>query len=795
MTPPGNRYSPTLFVALVGLALTMAMFNAAREWDEKRFIGDFEKSSHDRVSAIRRGIETSVQDVEALGSLFDASGEVEREEFGTFARNMLRDSPHIQALEWIPRVPASERAFYEEMARKSGFDGFRFTVREKQGKMVEAGRREEYFPVYYLEPYKGNEAAVGFDHASNETRLEALELARRSGRITTTDRITLVQETGEQFGFLIFRPVYEKYPPPGARGERRARLKGFALGAFRIGDLVDLSLSYLETQGIEIHVFDKTTFPENRLLHNRCCPIHGVEREGLAPSVEELETGIYYSETIQVANRQWLVICKPCGACGSAGSDWHLWGVLVGGTMLSALSASYVGTLRDKTEQARKHAREIERQSYHDSLTGLPNRQFLLEKLRHSLARLGREDNYRFSLLYLDLDRFKIINDSLGHAAGDMMLSAVARRIKKHTRTVDTFARLGGDEFALLLENATVKSAAKIAERMQGILLRPFLLDGREVFTSVSIGIASSQSGYENPEDILRDADTAMYRAKAGGKAHFAVFDMAMHHEMVETMNLEADLRRAMEKEELGVHFQPIVSLASGRIVGAEALMRWNHPSRGLISPGKFIPLAEEIGQIEPMGRWILKTACRQNRLWREAGYRDLKVTVNMSVRQFRDEKLIRFIESTLKRNRLSPGSLELEITESIAIESTGQMQEMLRRLAVSGVRIGLDDFGTGFSALDTLKRFPISTVKLDKSFVFDIMHEVCAAELARAVISMADAIGLNVVAEGVETREQMEFLRSAGCREMQGFLFSPAVTAEEFLTMLRQDKRLRFGT
>jgi diguanylate cyclase (GGDEF)-like protein len=558
---------------------------------------------------------------------------------------------------------------------------------------------------------------------------------------------------------------------------------------------VDLSLSYLENHGIKTYVFDGSAPAGSSFLHLNCPKVAAEEEEDeeAAPSIEKLETGIHYSETIQVANRQWLVIFKPCDLCESNWIAWHPGAVMAGGFMFSLLSAFYVGALGDKAEQARRHAEENERQSYHDSLTGLPNRKFLVEKLHHAFARLAREEDYRFSLLYLDLDRFKIINDSLGHAASDTMLCAVAERLKKHTRAVDTVARLGGDEFALLLENLSAKSAARVAERMQEVLSRPFLLGGREVFSSVSIGIAFSQTHCENPQDILRDADTAMYRAKASGKARFAVFDKAMHNEMVETMALEADIRRAMERRELEAHFQPIVSLESGRIVGAEALMRWHHPTRGPISPVKFIPLAEETGHIESMGKWMMKTACRQNTLWRAAGHGNMRVAVNMSVRQFRQDNLLRFIEGTLRRNRLSPDRLELEITESMAVESNGRMKEMLHELAARGVRIGLDDFGTGFSALDTLKRFPISTVKLDRSFVSDMMHDSCAAELARAIITMAGALGLNVIAEGVETKEQMEFLRLAGCREMQGYLFSPAVTAEEFLAMLKEGRRLVF--
>ncbi len=397
-----------------------------------------------------------------------------------------------------------------------------------------------------------------------------------------------------------------------------------------------------------------------------------------------------------------------------------------------------------------------------------------------------RRPEQRFAVLFLDLDRFKMINDSLGHTVGDQLLIAIARQLERCLRTGDTVARLGGDEFAILLHDIEhFDDAIRVAERVLHELNSPFNLGGHEVFTTASIGIALSNTRYETAEDVLRDADTAMYRAKADGKARYEVFDMVMHARVVALLQLENDLRRAIEREEFCLHYQPIVALADGRVTGFEALVRWPHHERGLVRPAEFIPLAEETGLIVPLGRWVLREACAQMQSWQQLSpaHRRLKLSVNLSGKQFAQADLCEQIERALADTNFDPRCLQLEITESVLMENAKAVVPMLSRLRDLGVELAIDDFGTGYSSLSYLRRFPIHTLKIDRSF---IMRDDCEnAEIVRTIILLARNMRKEVVAEGVETPAQLATLRALDCAYAQGYLFSPpqdVATTEQML-------------
>lgn len=431
--------------------------------------------------------------------------------------------------------------------------------------------------------------------------------------------------------------------------------------------------------------------------------------------------------------------------------------------------------------------------AFHDALTGLPNRALFMDRLGLSLGRAKRPGTSLFAVLFLDLDRFKVVNDSLGHTIGDKLLVAVVKRLKRCLRPGDTLARFGGDEFALLLaEVKKIGGAIRVAERIKEALAAPFNLDGHEVFTTASIGLTMGRTDYARPEDFLRDADAAMYRAKAQGRARYEIFDSRMHARAVTLLHLESDLRRAIGHHELSIHYQPIISLQTGSITGAEALLRWQHPQRGFVSPGEFIPMAEETGLIRPVGEWVLQAACAQAMAWRADGYSGLRVTVNFSSRQFEYENIQELIRKVLKETGLAPQTLELEITESMAIRDGELGARTLNELRGIRIRISIDDFGIGSSSLAYLKRLPIATLKIDRSFVRDLATDhPDDASITSAIIAMAHGLKLNVVAEGVETEGQLAFLRSQQCDEMQGYLFSPPVPAEAFSKLLREGHSL----
>ena len=418
--------------------------------------------------------------------------------------------------------------------------------------------------------------------------------------------------------------------------------------------------------------------------------------------------------------------------------------------------------------------------SLHDSLTGLPNRALFLDRLSHAGQRSARRGGRPFTVLFIDVDDFKVVNDSLGHLVGDRLLTAVGERISGCLRAEDTVARLGGDEFAVLLENSDRGLATATAERLLETLHAPFaLLEGQYVHVSASIGLVSTCGSAGAPEELLRDADVAMYRAKAEGKHRYVVFEPAMRDRLQARSELESELRLAVGSEQFCVHYQPVVDAARGTVVGTEALLRWEHPRRGPIPPSEFVPLAEDTGLITELGAQVLREACRQTAQWRRTpGLADLTVSVNLSPRQLQEPRLLEDVQQALTASGLPAGALVLEITESLLVRDVQQASDRLNSLKALGVRLAVDDFGTGYSSLSYLSRLPVDILKVDKAFVAGIADEDSAGKLAWAVLALAASLDLETVAEGVETPEQAEALLAQGCTHLQGFLYSRPVPA-----------------
>jgi diguanylate cyclase (GGDEF)-like protein len=418
----------------------------------------------------------------------------------------------------------------------------------------------------------------------------------------------------------------------------------------------------------------------------------------------------------------------------------------------------------------------------HDALTGLPNRSLFTERLRHAMRRAARHPDDLFAVLFLDLDRFKDVNDNLGHFAGDELLRAVARRLEACIRPEDTVARLSGDEFAILLESITDTSdAGRVAERIEEALSFPINLAGAEVTTSASMGIVTSSMSHDQPEQLLRSADMAMYRAKAAGRARYEMFDRAMHTDALERLRLETDLRRAVEQGEFLLHYQPVVSLRTGRVTGLEALIRWQHPERGLVHPADFIPIAEETGLILPIGKWVLLEACERIKAWQEAYPRKEPLTmgVNLSVKQFAQPDLIDQIKTAIETTGVAPGSLQLEITESSIIDKGRAAISILSRIRELGPQVYLDDFGTGYSSLSYLHGLPIDAIKIDRAFVSSMDTDDKNLRLVRTILTLAEIVGVRAEAEGISTSEQLRELRALNCEQGQGYLFSAPITRD----------------
>lgn len=447
----------------------------------------------------------------------------------------------------------------------------------------------------------------------------------------------------------------------------------------------------------------------------------------------------------------------------------------------------YVAILQDISE-TRRYQEELARQANYDALTNLPNRNLLSDRISHAVSRARRYER-AVAVCLVGLDKFRLVNDSLGHALGNDLLRAVAARLQSRFRVVDTLARLGGDAFALVLvDEATEPVMAGEMQRILDTFSEPFAVEERELFVTASVGVALYPQDGRTAEALLKRAEIAMHRAKDQGGNTFQMFTREMDARIAERMSLENKLRRSLERNEMLLHYQPQTDLRTGRITGAEALVRWKHPELGMVPPAKFIPLAEETGLVIPIGDWVLRTACAQNRAWQQDGLRSITVSVNISARQFRQQDLADSVTAALRDTGLDPLHLELELTESIIMHDAEEVIAILQKLKAMGVKLAIDDFGTGYSSLSYLRRFPVDRLKIDQSFVRDIPADPDAAAIAQSVISLGQNLNLRVIAEGVDNSQQYTFLRERGCDEIQGYLIGRPVPAEEFKAVLEKE-------
>ena len=486
-----------------------------------------------------------------------------------------------------------------------------------------------------------------------------------------------------------------------------------------------------------------------------------------------------------------------CMVKGGVDGSWLA--ALVGLASLSLLSMTLLLSVVDSRLAARTAGlvrslsnanRQLHHLALHDSLTRLPNRSLLEDRICQAIAGSERSGK-RFALMFLDLDRFKTINDSLGHHYGDKLLQGVAERLTQCLRAEDTVARLGGDEFVVLLgELASPTVAASIAQKLLDRLARPIAVEGQEQNVSVSIGISMYPDDGAQLRDLMSNADSAMYHAKKMGRANYQFFTPQMNAAAGARLLLEKDLRRALDQGEFVLHYQPKVDVATGAVHAMEALVRWRSAERGLVPPNEFIPVAEEIGLIIPLGAWVLREACRQNRAWQLAGLPTMRVAVNLSAYQFAQNNLPEFVAGVLEEAGMAPSCLELEVTESVVMHNPAEAAQILERLHAQGIHISVDDFGTGYSSLSYLKQFRLDTLKIDRSFVRDISSDADDAAIVKSVIALAHSLRLRVIAEGVETDEQLAYLRELGCDQYQGYLSSKPLPADEFEAMLRASAR-----
>jgi diguanylate cyclase (GGDEF)-like protein/PAS domain S-box-containing protein len=1165
----------TWVMILGGLMLTAIAFAVVRDWERQKLQSDFSIAVENRYAALEREVKSGIEVLSSIRAFYLHAKVVTRSEFHNFAESLLLKHPGIQALEWIPHVPYSQREEYEKAAQRDGFKDFQITEQSARDKIVKAGKRSEYFPVYFVEPYKGNESALGYDLASDPLRRETLERSRDTGGIAATARITLVQEEKGQSGFLVIYPVYKRNMPVDSSQNRKNNIRGFAVGVFRIHDIIKRSFTYLNPEGIDVYLYDNSAQGKERFLHFH--PAHTRETTDSLHNEEPApDGGLNITRTLKVADREWQILFVATPDYIARGKTWQPWGVLLAGLFLTGLLAgfsivvdrraeeltksnelllqeiagrrkteealrlseekyrwmldnmtdvitvmdmnlrfTYVspsimrmrgytaeeavaqtfeqvmtpeslkisakvfeeemrleasgtadpdrirsvvveqyrkdgsivsmenhlsfmrdeakkpvgiisvshditerkraeseiqalarfpsenpnpvlriarnGTLlyaneaglsqlpdwhlnvgqgvpfmirdfvteamtsgktrlfdiehrgqvysffiapiadagyanmygrditdrkqaedelrlseerfrrifdegpfgmsiekpdrtiiaankalcellgyteqelagqniadityeedREKSKEllgqlfanstpvfrlekryvrkdgtilwanttisaihgkegnvlyglaiiedltARQQAKEkIHLLSYYDKLTGLPNRAFYKELVERSIEHAQRHKEI-FALIYIGLDNFKRINDTLGHSVGDLLLKAVADRLTNTLRksdyvarsaeheTVNVVSRIGGDEFIVLAQDLNqAQDAARTSRRLLEEMSAPYDLRGREVFITVSIGISLYPDDGTDVDDLLKNAEKAMRYTKSEGKNRYHFYSSSMHSSVMELLTMENDLHRALERNELVLYYQPKVDAATRVVMGMEALIRWNHPDRGLIPPMQFIPIAETSGLILPIGEFVIRTVCGQIKTWQEAGYQQINIALNISGRQFDQQNLIEIVKDALRDTMISPQCLELEITESIIMRNPEKAIRILTELNALGIRISIDDFGTGYSSLSYLKRLPLDFLKIDQSFVKGLASDPKDQAIVKTIIAMAHSLNLKTIAEGVETEEQLSFLQEHGCDEIQGYLFSRPLPTEEIQGIL----------
>ncbi len=455
------------------------------------------------------------------------------------------------------------------------------------------------------------------------------------------------------------------------------------------------------------------------------------------------------------------------------------------------LNAQLEQRVEERTQQLQKANRRLQELALYDALTRLANRNLLIEQLKQCLTFSKRDETYQFALLFLDCDRFKIINDSLGHLVGDLLLQKISQALQDVLGKNDLIARVGGDEFAILLPNLSkFEQATELAQRILNLLKKPFYCNNQEIFINVSIGIVLSHLDYKDPQNIIRDADMAMYKAKSLGRGQYQIFTPGMYEIAKKLLVLQTDLYRAVKQQEFVVYYQPIIDLKQNKITGFEALIRWIHPKKGMISPGEFIPIAEETGLICEIGSWVMKEACRQLAQWHQQGFTDLKIYINLAAQQLNKKNLVTEIDEILRETQLNTNSVKLEITESSMMQDLQTTQVLLGELWKRGIKLSIDDFGTGYSSLSQLQNFPVNTLKIDRSFMKNVDKNGKNLGLIPVILSIAEVMTMDVVAEGIETTEQLEQLRKLGCHFGQGFLFAKPLNAEAATQLIHENPR-----
>jgi diguanylate cyclase (GGDEF)-like protein len=769
-------FRPALVAGGIGLLLSMAATYAVGQWEQRVTWVEFEGVAATQLIEMQNGINEYLSRLVTLRTLFESATEdVTRSEFEVFGGRLFADHPGILRVGWVPKIYRKERAEYEAAAVSDGVPGYRIKSLATDGTLSPAPESSVYFPVFFSTEAKTS-AVYGLDYSTDPIRWATLERARDNDAVAVMPTRLFHDAKGSTHGVLVSVPVYVKGTSRTTIADRRRNLAGYVVGIFDLAHL----LQSIRTATAASSAIVINAYPPD--LETNAGPGHQPvpDYSSVRPTVQTVlafAKGPKWAGLLRIGDANWHVRAIPAaGGRLTARYDRALI-VLTAGIAITAFLAVYLGLASRNSRQLALANRRVLELAQTDILTGLPNRAFFLEQLRDA-GLYGRRDRGVFSILMLDLDRFKNVNDSLGHAAGDALLRQVALRLNSALRGTDVLARIGGDEFAIIQAGWHDQRASSIdlASRISKLIAEPFQLQGHRVEIGTSIGVALAPVHGSDQEQLLKKADLALYRSKSAGRNCFTLYDEAMSAELEARNTLEGDLRDAIARCQFEVHYQPYFDVQTGRRRGVEALVRWRHATRGLIPPDLFIPLAEETGLIVPLGEWIIRQACDDAISWPV----DTTVSVNLSPVQFKQAELFDIIESALGKSGLPPERLEIEITESVLLERAVENHAFMERLKSIGVSLALDDFGTGYSSLSCLTAFPFDKIKIDKSFMGSLSKGHKSSAIISSIVTLARGLNMSVTAEGVETRDQLEGLRTLGVTFAQGYLFGRPVPIDE---------------
>lgn len=781
------RLFPSFAAVIIGFALTATAGYFVSRGEQRNAKLAFEVAAENGSALLQAGLNEYLSKLGSMQALFNSvERPITRGEFEVFANAILKMNPSVQTLSWLPRVAPDERAAIERAAARDGIVNYRIQNRAADGGFLLAGVQDEYFPVLFSTVPKKS-PLYGLDMTTYSEPRARLALARDNATLGFYQLVSLA--SADQHGFVFVMPVYRRGQPNDTLEDRRRNLTGFVSGAMVTAKMIDTVLSSRSApQGVEFVFFNPGGGPDDLSRY--------IRSDDAARSPEKvrrslLTAGTHRTQDILANGKPWLTVVAvptPGGVLETTYS--RTWVVLIAGLMLTGGVATYLWSVARHTLHLRKANKTISELAETDTLTALANRRVFNERLNAAFE-ASKRGAPGFAVLYFDLDHFKDINDSLGHPLGDALLREVADRVKGALRRNDVVARFGGDEFAILQRDMPDLTAVNtLATKICKVISAPYVIEGNEMHISASIGIATFAPDIARSEIIMIQADLALYRAKRDGRNCFRFHSADLDREVEERVAITEDLRGALHRGEVELHYQPQVALASGQIVGMEALMRWKHPTRGLVPPSVFIPIAERTGLILALGRWALDEACRQFKAWQAQGVAPKLLSVNVSAVQFRaSTDLERSLADSLRKYGLGSGVIELELTESVLMEVVQQNSERLERLRHLGVRVAIDDFGTGYSSLHYLTAYPINRLKIAQELVSKVDANPRNATVVRAAVQLARDLDIECIAEGVETEAQAKFLISAGCEYVQGYYFSRPVNARRATELLRRGK------